>query len=140
MKAITLKAIGIWLLILVAAILNGLVRDGILTPLIGPAPALPLSGVTLSLFIFLITWLLIPTLGMHPATVYISVGLFWVALTLSFEYLFGYFVAGKSWDEIIEVLNVTDGNLFIIAVLATAVAPWLTAKMRGIISSADRDA
>jgi hypothetical protein len=47
MAAVFLKSLGIWLLIVVAAIFNGLVREAILHELLGAGPALAVSGLTL---------------------------------------------------------------------------------------------
>lgn len=140
MASIITKAIGIWLLIVAAAILNGLIRDTVLTYIIGSAGALPLSGITLSLLILLITWLLVPILGRHRGIVFMSVGLLWVLLTLSFEYLFGHFVLAKPWNEINAVFNVMDGNLFVVALITAAAAPWWAAKLRGMLDMGNRRA
>ena len=127
------KAAGIWLIIVIAAILNGFIREKALTPLFGTQTSLPLSGITLSLLIIIIAYFLIPSIGKQHSQVYLLIGLLWVILTLSFEYLFGYFVSGKSLAEINQVFKLKDGNLFTVAVLISAVAPWLVAKFKGIV-------
>lgn len=126
-----LKATGIWLIIVVAAILNGFIREKVFTPILGAQSSLPLSGITLSLLIFVIAYFLVPFIGRHRAQVYLLIGLLWVVLTLSFEYSFGFFVLGRSLAEINAVFNIKEGNLFIVAVLSSAIAPWLVAKVRG---------
>ena len=125
------KAVGIWLLLVIAAILNGLLRESLFTPLLGAAIALPASGITLSLLVLLVSWLLIPAMGSHPARVFILTGLAWVAMTVAFEYLFGHFVQGLPWHEIHAVFRVDSGNLFSVVLLTSALAPWLAAKLRG---------
>ena len=127
------KATGIWLIIVVAAIFNGVMREKMFTPILGSQFSLPLSGITLSLLIFIISYFLVPFIGRHRGQVFVLVGLLWVVLTLSFEYSFGYFVSGKSLPEINEVFNLADGNLFAVAVISSAVAPWLVAKVRGML-------
>jgi hypothetical protein len=133
MTAALIKGIGIWLIILPAAVVNGLFREKVLTLFIGAALALPLSGIILSVFIFIIIFLLIPFIGESTSRAYLAIGLLWVALTLSFEYLFGYFVMGRSWHEINQVFNVKAGNLFIASVFTCAISPWVVAKIRGLI-------
>lgn len=133
MISILLKATGIWMVIVVGAILNGLIREKIIVPLIGFELALPLSGVLLSVLVLLISYLLIPFLKSSEAITFVAIGLFWVILTLSFEFLFGYFVIGKSWRELIQVFYVCTGNLFVLVLAITAGAPWLSAKIRGIL-------
>ncbi|WP_372882651.1 hypothetical protein [Psychromonas sp.] len=133
MISIVIKAIGIWLVIVIAAIFNGLFREKILTPLIGARFSLPVSGLLLSLLVLSVAFLFIPLLNEQQQSVYFAVGMLWVALTLAFEFLFGHFVLGKSWQEIILVFDFRKGELFVVVLLITAVSPWLAAKARGIL-------
>ena len=133
MSSILFKAIGIWLAIVVVAILNGVFREKILTPTVGANISLPLSGILLSAMTFLVTLTFISFIGSFESKVYIFIGIFWVALTLSFEFLFGHYVVGKSWKEIIQVFNILKGDLFIVVLFISAISPWAAAKLRGII-------
>lgn len=133
MPTLLLKAIGLWLVIVIAAILNGIFRESVLEPTLGANLALPLSGILLSILVFVITLALISFFDSTEAKVYIWIGLFWILLTLSFEFLFGHYVIGKSWLEILKVLNFMKGDLFLLVLLVSAVSPWLAAKVRGII-------
>ncbi|WP_223670311.1 hypothetical protein [Kangiella shandongensis] len=133
MTSLLLKSIAIWLVILVMAIVNAAIREKLLTPAIGSGLALPASGLILSVIIFLLAYITVPFFGSTESKTYIAVGIAWFALTLCFEFLFGHFIAGKPWLEIVEVFNVTKGNLFVVALLATLVAPWLSANARGLI-------
>jgi hypothetical protein len=75
---------------------------------------------------------MIPLVGRQAPRVFVLIGLFWVTLTLGFEYLFGHYVLGKSWTAINAVFNVSDGNLFIAALLSAGVAPWAVARAKGL--------
>jgi len=46
---------------------------------------------------------------------------------------FGHFVTGKPWREIAQAFNVKEGDLFALALVAALIAPWLCAKLRGLI-------
>jgi len=52
---------------------------------------------------------------------------------LIFEYLFGHYIVGKPWQEINQVFNIFKGDLFIIVLIVSAVSPWLTAKLKGLV-------
>lgn len=130
---IIVKAIGIWCILVVCAILNGLFREKILNPFLGQDIALPLSGIILSLLILAVTWLFIPFFGTRKPVDYWLIGVLWLGITLAFEFLFGHYVIGKSWQEILQVLNLFKGNLFLLTLLASTVAPWFMAKIRGFI-------
>ena len=133
MVSILLKGTGIWFVIVIAAILNGTFREKVLVPVIGAEMALPLSGILLAVLVFLVAFMLVSSIGSSETKVYILLGLLWVILTLSFEFLFGHFIAGRSWHEIMQVFNVKKGDLFIVVLAITGVSPWLAAKARGIL-------
>lgn len=132
MLEVVIKSIGIWLVISIAAIINGITREKLLTPLIGSDLSLPLSGITLSGLILVITYFTIPFFGKVKPGVYFLIGLLWIILTLAFEYLFGHYAAGKTWDEIHQVFNILKGNLFIVVLAISAISPWITAKLKGL--------
>ena len=132
MISILLKATGIWLLIVVAAIINGLLREKLIAPMVGIETALPISGITLSAVIFVFSLMSVSFIGALQTKSYLFIGLYWVLLTLSFEFLFGHYVAGKSWDEIMQVFNIQKGDLFIVVLFVTAFSPWLSALIRGV--------
>ncbi len=130
---IFIKGFGIWLLMVVVAIVNGLMRDKLLTPTIGSNYSLPLSGAFLSIFVFLVAYFTIAFFGNLSESTYFVIGVFWVTLTLAFEYLFGHYVGGKSWEEINQVFDISKGDLFILVLVVSAVSPWVSAKLKGLI-------
>lgn len=128
-----IKATGIWLLMVAGAVGNGLLREKVLSPLLEDRFALPLSGVMLSVLIFVVAYLTIPFIEKSEGRIYVFIGLLWVVLTLSFEFIFGHYGAGKSWREIVEVFDVMNGNLFTLALITSAASPWLAAKIQGLL-------
>mgnify|MGYP001813046106 CR=1 FL=1 len=128
-----IKASLAWFLIMLVAIANGIVREALLEPALGPAIALPLSGILLALIILLASWLLVPWFGRALASTWFAIGSLWVVLTLLFEYLFGHFVAGIPWREISRIFDVASGNLFLLALLSAALSPWLAARLHGLV-------
>jgi hypothetical protein len=128
-----LKATGIWLVIVVAAIANGILREKVMVFLVGADVALPLSGVLLSILVLLVAFVLIPVLKSSDPKTYAGAGVLWVVLTLSFEFLFGHYAVGKSWQEMLQVFNPQQGELFIVVLAVTAVAPWVAARARRIL-------
>jgi len=133
MLKLVMKSVGIWLVIVIAAIINGAVREKLLIPLIGSDLSIPLSGITLSMLVFTITYFTIAFFGILKPRVYILIGLFWIVLTVAFEYLFGHYVMGKPWYEINQVFSLQEGNLMIIVLVITAVSPWVAANLKGLV-------
>lgn len=127
------KSILIWLAIIPVSIINGILRESAVAPLIGEKLALPASGLTLSLMIFIICLAFIPLLGKGNRKDYINIGLFWLGLTVIFEFIFGLLVMKKTFADLIKAYNFTSGNLWLFVVLFIAIVPWLSAKIRKII-------
>jgi hypothetical protein len=62
----------------------------------------------------------------------LGVGAFWLLLTLVFEFGFGRIAQHKSWQELFGAYTLQGGNIWPVVLLTTAVAPWLTARFRGL--------
>ncbi|MCL1940121.1 MAG: hypothetical protein FWG04_05615 [Desulfovibrionaceae bacterium] len=125
------KSLLIWLAIIPIAIINGVLREKILTHIIGNY-AFFVSGIILISAIFIITWIFLPRLGKGSQKTYIVIGLLWAALTVIFEFCMGIFVSGFSISQIITAYDITTGNIWLVVVIFTGFSPWLTAKLRHI--------
>ena len=127
---LSLKAAILWFIIALFAIANGLFRESFLEPYLGDTLALPLSGITLSMMIFTITFFSFRLIKSHASSTYLYIGLQWVVMTLIFEFVFGRFVMGRSWEELFQVFNILEGNLFILALLVSLFSPILVSRIR----------
>ncbi|MBI1921018.1 MAG: hypothetical protein HYS23_08055 [Geobacter sp.] len=127
-----LKTTTIWASFIPIAIMNGLLREKCLAPLIGQRLALPLSGISGSILFFLLTYLTLPWLGPLKPRHYRLIGLAWLVMTVLFEILIGRLVAHKSWGELLQAYDPTTGNLWLLVLLVIAVSPYIAAKMRRI--------
>ena len=126
------KSLLIWLAIIPLAILNGGLREMVINPLIGERCGQPLSCVLLCVFIFVLCWLSISRIGRGTAKTYWIIGLWWIVLTILFETGFG-LLTGYSFSELLKAYDITTGNLWLLVVLFTGTAPWLSAKTRKLI-------
>ena len=127
---VAIKAVVIWLAILVIAVLNGVLRENVLVPSFGAVTSLILSGILLSCFIFVSAYLLVPWLGTRVPNQLVLIGAGWVVLTLIFEFSFG-LSRGMPLSQILEAYTFNSGNIWPVVLLVTAVSPWLAAKLRG---------
>lgn len=127
------KALAIWVLMVFAAIVNGIFREKFLNVYLGESNALPLSGVILSLLIVAITYEAIDFFQARSVVIYLALGFFWVFLTLVFEYGFGHFVQGMEFREINQAFNLLSGNLFILVIVVTLFSPLVIATIKGYV-------
>lgn len=125
-----LKVAMIWFIIVIVAVINGIFRESILVPYFGEAVALPASGITLAIIIFIIIYLSFKLFGKNKYLSYLYIGIQFVTMTLVFEFIFGHYVIGKSWSELLQVFNILEGDLFILALLVSLLSPLLVAKIK----------
>jgi hypothetical protein len=130
MTRFMLKALGLWGLFGVLAILNGMVREKWISPLLGPSAALPLSGGILSISIFLTTLAFIPKFGLKSPRPCWALGALWVLWTVAFEFLLGRYAMGKSWSEFLQVFDMARGNFMLLVLLTTAISPLGAWRLR----------
>ena len=128
---IAAKALAIWFGILVLAIVNGMLRDVVLIPVLGHAQGFILSGVILSALILAVAYISLPWFGPAPMTRYIALGLGWLFLTLVFEFTFGRLIQGKPWPELLEAYTFNGGNIWPVVLLVVTTAPYIAARIRG---------
>jgi hypothetical protein len=128
-----IKLLSIWFGILVLAFLNGSFRETVLIPKLGSINGLILSAVLLSLVIFTVAYFSMPWFREQQIETYIIIGISWLCLTVVFEFTFGHFILGKSWIELLGAYSFEGGNLWPIVLVVLAIAPSLTAKIRGLV-------
>ncbi len=80
---------AVWGFIAALAVINGVFRQKVLLKAFGERKALALSGLTLSMLIFITSYIFVPFFGCAKELCYLFAGLYWLSLTLSFEFLFG---------------------------------------------------
>ncbi len=125
------KALAVWMAILLMAVANGVFREKTLIPRLGKTPGLVLSGLLLCLLILVVTCFALPWLHLQHPSQAIGIGLGWLALTLAFEFALGRF-QGKSWSSILAAYTCKDGNLWPLVLLLTAAAPYIAARYMGL--------
>ena len=80
--------------------------------------------------IFLFSWLYAnATRGDTWLASALFVSCFWIGLTLLFEFVFGHYVLGNSWEVLIADYRIWQGRLWLLILISEAIAPvtiaWL---------------
>lgn len=123
------KSLLVWCCFIPVAILNGGLRQYVLVDCLGVYRALVVSGILLSLFILLITWLLLPRIGRLTRKESLLTGFLWMLLTIGFESILG-LKEDVSFNEWLSTYNPMTGNLWVLVVITTLLAPTLACKRR----------
>jgi len=129
---VALKALGLWLLILVLAIVNGGLREVVLLKVLPRTTAFTASGLLLIACVLIVALLSIKWLGQLGFAQYAGVGLLWLVLTLAFEFGFGLLVRGESVASVLDAYRFRDGNIWPVVLVVVAAAPAFAAYVRGL--------
>jgi hypothetical protein len=120
-----LRGLAFWPTLPVLAVLNGLLREKVMAPALGPA-ALPLSGVLFAALVLgaSAAFLALVRTPHSPRDLWALGGL-WAGLALVFEVVLFGLVAGVPAAELRAAFDPSGGNLFALVILATLVGPRL---------------
>ena len=128
-----LKSLFIWLCFIPVAILNGGLREYVSVEAIREEWALPVSGITLSACIFLITWMLLPRMiKAFTSKEGWLIGIGWTFLTLAFEFAAG-LAGGSTVAELLAAYNPLPGNLWLLVLATTLLSPIIVKHIHNTI-------
>ena len=127
-----MRAVFVWCALLVIASINGIAREAFLIPRIGEVTGRALSTLALCVFITILTWITIGWIAPRSAQQAWAVGVVWVVLTLSFEFLAGHYLFHNPWPRLLEDYNVMAGRIWILVLITTLVAPRVCAGLRDL--------
>lgn len=125
-----LLAVGMWLLFLVMAVLNGIVRDALAAPILGETAARLLSTLILAGAIWVFTGLFLRRCA-HRYTPrgLLWMGVLWCGATVAFECVLGRVIAGLSWAEVLADYNILRGRLWLLIPLSVLTAPSVMGRL-----------
>jgi hypothetical protein len=129
---LVVRALLIWLLLMVAESVHGTLRTLFLTPILGDMPARRLSVLTGAVLIFLITLVTIRWLGTKRTGQLLGIGLLWVVLTVVFEIALGRLIMNLDWSRIAADYDLRQGGLMPLGLLFMLLAPNIAARLRKI--------
>ena len=126
-----LRASAVWLALAILMIAQGLLREWLATPILGELRAHQLSSLTGALIIVAVSVLTLRWLeAIGRLAAQLRIGLFWLALTVLFEFGFGHWIAGHSWAHLLRDYDLSTGRLWLLVLVATLAGPWLAARLR----------
>lgn len=124
------RSLLMWLVLLLAMMGNGTLRVLVLQPRLGEDLARQvacLSGVGILL---VLTVPFVAGAGDLGTRALFGVGALWLTLTVAFEFLFGRYVSGASWESLLADYDLRRGRLWSLVLVTVFVAPWLVSLVR----------
>jgi hypothetical protein len=122
------RILGVWLALAVLMSANGVFRETVLRPQLGPRPADLLSAATGMTLILLVTAFGFRPLAGYSLTSLATVSILLVGLTVVFEVVMGRTVDHKTWAELAGNYALWRGKLWPVVLGVVAVTPWLWAR------------
>ena len=119
-----------WLGMVVLGILNGVFREAVIGQRVGELAAHQLStAVGIALFAVYI-WFLTGLVRLESVRQAVGIGILWVAMTVTFEFLFGHYVAGHPWSRLLHDYNLLAGRVWSLVLVWTGAAPAIFYRIR----------
>lgn len=120
-----LYPLGVWIVMAVAAVINGGFREVFLIPRVGDYPGHVVSTALLVAAILLVSFAYFSWTPIdYGRTELIGIGILWTVLTVGFEFVVGY-VEGTPVSVTLGQYNVLAGQLRIAVPLALLISPLL---------------
>jgi len=123
----------VWFLLLFLAVMNGSLRNIVLTPRLGEVGGHIMSTILLVTAILVVTWLTIGWIRPATSSEALLIGGGWVLMTLAFEFLAGHYVFRASWDRLLADYNVFGGRTWLLVLAASAFAPLIMSRARNLL-------
>lgn len=118
------KYILAWAPMVFIAIANGVLRQVWYAKYLSELQAHQLSTLIGALLFGIYIWVIVRYWKPASAGQAVAIGLVWLGLTVTFEFLFGHFVAGHSWPRLLQDYNLLAGRVWSLLLLWVAVAPY----------------
>jgi hypothetical protein len=129
-RRILLQALGVWVLLLGFAVINGLFRQAVLEPNLGPEPAHFLATTTLAGAVFLAALFFV---GLSPGgcstSELLAIGVVWAILTAVLEFGLG-LARGVASQDLFSDYDFTRGRLFGLVLAAELASPLIAGSLR----------
>ncbi|MBP0001682.1 MAG: hypothetical protein J7641_22280 [Cyanobacteria bacterium SID2] len=121
-----LLAILLWLALAVVAVTNGYIGNTWVLFQFGETWVEPYKVAVIVTAIFLASWFYIRQRRETPwAKAAMVASITWVFLTVLFEFVFGHYIMGNSWESLLEAYQIWNGHLWMLVLLAESIAPFV---------------
>ena len=124
-----LKLLGVWFILAVNAIVVATFRISVLLPLLGEQTAHQLGTVFYLIVQFFIIYLFIRKMKLKETKTLLGIGIFWVVITIIFEFVFGHYVMGHPWQKLFADYNLFAGRLWILVLINNLITPLISRKI-----------
>ena len=119
-----------WLPGIPIAIINGSIRTYIYSEYLIALKAHQLSVLSFVILFGLYVWLVFPWLRLKSRKDSFIIGANWVLFTILFEFIFGHFAMGHSWETLFHDYNLFSGRLWVLVLVWILLAPYVIFQIK----------
>jgi hypothetical protein len=123
------RALSVWLVIIVAETVHGILRQWLLVPTVGDLRARQIGVFVGSLIILAVALALTRWLDARTTREQLGVGAAWAGLTVAFELALGASL-GLTPDRMVEDYDPARGGFMLLGLLFMLLTPMLAARLR----------
>lgn len=124
------KYILAWFPMILIAIANGLFREKFLTNHLKELQAHQISTASMIVLFGVYVWILFRIWFPISTNQTFYIGLIWLLLTVCFEFLFGHYVAGQSWNKLLLDYNFLQGRVWVLVLIWVTFAPYIIYRIQ----------
>ena len=122
------KYLLVWVLLAVVAVTNGIIREATYAKVVSELTAHQVSTVTAILACSISVWIVNRLWPIQSTSQAWTIGISWLVLTVAFEFGFGHFVAGHSWNRLIADYNLLEGRVWSLFLFWLLIMPFVIYK------------
>jgi hypothetical protein len=118
-----------WFVFPFVGILNGVLREATYKNFVGDLSAHQISTATGIFFFGIIFYFIFKKWKIESAKHAILIGVIWLGLTVLFEFGFGHYIMGNSWEKLLQDYNLAKGRVWSLFLLWITIAPFVFYKI-----------
>ncbi|MGB5628440.1 MAG: hypothetical protein WBM45_03925 [Woeseiaceae bacterium] len=123
------KYVLVWLLLAIVAIANGVIRQSTYGNTVSESAAHQISTVTAILFSGGVVWVVNRYWAIESTSQALIIGGCWLVMTVAFEFGFGHYIVGHTWEKLIADYNLLQGRVWSLFLIWVAIMPFVIHKL-----------
>ena len=121
--------VAFWFVLVVVAVGNGMLREATYGSVVTELRAHQLSTLTGMILCGGSVWVFSRYFPIESARTAVSIGAVWLALTIAFEFTFGHYVAGHSWQSLLNDYDLVSGRIWVVFLVWLFLLPYLVYRL-----------
>ncbi len=115
---------------MILSILNGALREKVYDQFMPELSAHQLSTFIGIILFGVYIWILTGVCRIESSKQAFVIGGMWLIMTVAFEFLFGRYVVGNTWNKLFRDYNLLKGRVWPLVLIWIAVAPYVFYRIR----------